>query len=115
SPPMTDLGNFGEMEINPDDEWDQSEEEGEGYLSPRQIAAQQLPRPPTSYTDYSLLRENERGQVYPNISMTMQGKMPARPSQQSFQPYASGSQLHRIPSQNSQQYPTQVITEVLLL
>jgi hypothetical protein len=111
SPPMMDLDNLGEMDINPDDEWEQSQDEGDGHLSPREIAAQQLPRPPTSYTDYSFLRGNDRGPAYPNISMNMQGKMPARPSQQSFQPYP---QPHSVPSQHSQQYPTQVITGAVL-
>ena len=113
SPPVMDLENLGEMEINPDDEWEQSQDEGEGALSPRQIAQQQLPRPPTSFSEYSFLRDNERGtQIYPNVSVNLQGKMPVRSSQQSFQPYPGSSQLHQVPSQHSQQYVTQGFTGV---
>ena len=106
SPPLMDFDNLGEPE--PDDEWEASDEE-EGHLSPRQVAQQQgLPRPPTSFSDYSFLPDTSR-KGYPSVNLSMQGKMAARGSQSSFHPYPGPPQAQ---SQQSHQYPTQVYTEV---
>jgi hypothetical protein len=93
-PPVFD--NYGaDGEIDPDDEWEPSEDEEEGILSPRQVAQTQLPRPPTSLSDYSFVPESQRGGrggAYPTISLNLQGKLPAHTSQTSFQPYPGSSQ-----------------------
>jgi hypothetical protein len=107
SPPINELG-VEDGEIDPEDEWEPSIEEGEDpEISPRQLAQQQVPRPPTSMSDYSTIHKSQN-QVYSNTSMRMQGKMP---SQGSFNPYPGsnfpGSQQHlqQLPPPSSQQLP----------
>lgn len=88
SPPINDLDE-GEVEVDPDDEWEPSGDEDEGHLSPRQRAQSELPRPPTSFSDYSFLHPT--GNTYPTVNLNMQGKLPAPRSQASFQPVSQQS------------------------
>jgi hypothetical protein len=111
SPLMIDLDNEG-GEGDVDDEWEPSQDEDEeGVLSPRQLAQGQLPRPPTSFSDYSFIHPESRSKgTYPTLSMNMQGKMPSRgPSHASFQPYPSSqqSQQYQLHPGSSQQLPNQ--------
>jgi len=102
SPPINELG-VEEGEIDPEDEWEPSIEEGEDpEISPRQLAQQQVPRPPTSMSDYSLVHKSQNP-AYSSTSMRMQGKMP---SQGSYNPYPGSQQhLQQIPPPSSQQLP----------
>jgi hypothetical protein len=107
SPPINELG-VDDGEIDPEDEWEPSIEEGEDpEISPRQLAQQQVPRPPTSMSDYSLVHRTQNP-AYSTTSMRMQGKMP---SQGSYNPYPGsnfpGSQQHlqQLPPPSSQQLP----------
>src|SRR2546423_14767457 len=94
APPITDFDAEAEQEVEEDWEPNQPEEE---TFSPRQLAQQTGPRPPSAFTDFSDRPSFPRAS-HANISLNMQGKMPA--SQGTFQAYPSQSQpsLHYQPS-----------------
>jgi hypothetical protein len=101
SPPIMDLNAEGDIEVD-EGEWDEDQEEDEGPFSPRQVARDQLPRPPTSFSEHSNPVGAGMGNGrYPPISINMQGKMPARTSQTNLA-YPGSSQ--QIPPQSSQQF-----------
>ena len=92
-----------------DEDWEPDQSDGGDEMSARQVAQTQLPRPPSAFTDYSYPPETRGSKGYPTMSLNMQGKLPAHPSQSSFQPYPGSSQL--LQPQQSQQFqsPTSVI------
>ena len=88
SPPINELGGE-EGDVDQEDEWEPSIEEGEDpEMSPRQVAQQQGPRPPTSMSDYSFIPRSQN-QAY-SSTLRVQGKLP---SQASFNPYSGNQQM----------------------
>jgi hypothetical protein len=87
SPPINDLEAETEPEIEED--WEGSYEDGEDNMSPRQIAQQQPPRPPSAYTNFDSLMGDARGNGKGYVSLNMQGKMPQIPSHQGSQNFQS--------------------------
>ena len=79
SPPINDFD--AEAEPEGDVEWEGSyESDPEEPLSPREIAQQQPPRPPSAYTNFSNLMGQARddtGGSRPQMSVNMRGKQPA--------------------------------------
>jgi len=102
SPPINELG--AEEEMDPEDEWEPSVEEGEEE-HPRQIAQQQVPRPPTSLSDYSIVPKPQSQNQY-STTMRMQGKM----SSQSFNPYPGSNPPPSQPPLSQQAPGSQRIT-----
>jgi hypothetical protein len=103
SPPINHLD---DGEIEPDDEWEPDDEESEDHMSQRQIAQGEIHRPPTSFSEFS--NSGPAFNPHTTMSITMQGKLPSRPSQTAFERYPGPSQQPQ--SSQSQQYQiTQVI------
>lgn len=97
APPITDFDAEVEQEVEEDWEPNQPEEEN---FSARQLAQKRTePRPPSAFTDFSD-RPSFAQASHANISLNMQGKMPA--SQGTFQAYPGPPQsqhsLHYQPS-----------------
>jgi hypothetical protein len=109
SPPINELDGEADGEGEIGDEWEPSQEDGDELMSPRQLAQQQGPRPPSAFTDFSSLMtgpDNRGNRSHANMSLNMQGKLPSHPSQTAFQAYPGPSQQSQQPlqTQQSQQY-----------
>jgi hypothetical protein len=102
SPPLADLDDDGDGEADVEDEWDPSIVDGDEPMSPREIAQSQPPRPPSALTDFSFVPPDAgMNRSFPNVSVSMQGRVSAQGSQSNFQrPYPGSSQ-----SQGFQQPP----------
>ena len=75
APPITDFDAETEQEI--DEEWEPEQLE-EDPFTPRQLAAQSETRPPSAFANFSPRPSFSRGPgSHANISLNMQGKMPA--------------------------------------
>jgi hypothetical protein len=111
SPPINELDGEADGEGDVGDEWEPSQEDGDELMSPRQIAQSQGPRPPSAFTDFSLITgtDNRGSRGHPNMSLNMQGKLPSHGSQSGFQAYPGPSQQSQQPlqTQQSQQYLSQ--------
>lgn len=94
SPPIGDLDADDDGDVDADDDWEQSQVDPEEPMTPREIAQSQPARPPSAFTDFSELvrQDGSRARSYGNVSMTMQGRLPAQGSQTAFQPYPGSSQ-----------------------
>lgn len=89
SPPVNELDMEGELE--PDEEWEPSQDDEDEQMSQRQLAQSQPYRPPSSLTDH-ISPDPRGGARYGTMSVKMAGKQPA--SQGSFQAYPGSSQIN---------------------
>lgn len=104
APPITDFDAEAELEI--DEEWEPTQPEEEQF-SPRQLAQTEA-RPPSAFANFSPAPSFARAGSHANISLNMQGKMPA--SQATSQAYPGPSQ-----SQHSLSYQQNVSPQSCLI
>jgi hypothetical protein len=106
SPPINTLDVEGDGDTEPDYEWEPEDNESDDHMSQRQIAQGEIPRPPTAYSNFSNSPDPRHNPFNPHtpMSINMQGKLPARPSQTTFDPYPATS----LQPQSSQSHQYQI-------